>query len=149
MQTSPLPPLICRLGRSLDSMEQLASSIGQFALNARLGTSLANELQVVAEELFVNAVRYSTGRRGDIEVCLSLHNSVLTIRLVDIDVDQLDITRLPLSDLDLPIEQRRAGGMGLHIVRHFADRFYYSYDHGNGIITLEKTIKESDAADTH
>lgn len=110
--------------------------------------SLANGLAVAVEELFVNAVHHSTGARGDIELYLSLDGALLGARLIDKSVDQLDITRLPPANLDLPIEQRRTGGMGLHIVRQFADRLYYAYENGNGIITLEKNIRISDVSDS-
>ncbi len=137
-----------RFERSLSSLDELFDTIQLFATESRLSQHLANELAVVLEELFVNAVRHSTGTRGNIELNLSLQANILSIRLIDQQVDKLDITQLPPTNLDIPIEERRTGGMGLHIVRHFADQFHYSHENGNGIITIEKKIEGSDVSDT-
>lgn len=133
--------LSVRLKRSLDSLAELHAATADFSMRTALFTLTANELAVVVEELFVNAVRHSTGLRGDIEVHLSDTEDGLSVQLIDMQVDECDITKLVLTDLDLPIEQRRPGGMGLHLVRQFADRFDYRYENGNGIITIEKNLR--------
>lgn len=143
-----MPEVIRLFKRSLDSLDELHTLMVGFSASCSLPQLQANELAVSIEELFVNAVRHSSGQRGDIELQLSFEGDILTIRLVDMGVDQLDITQLAPANLDLPIEQRRTGGMGLHIVRHFADRFYYTYENGNGIITIEKNIRVPDVTDT-
>ncbi len=129
-----------RLKRSLDSLAELHSATIEFTKQSSLSTSQANELAVILEELFVNAVRHSTGRRGDVEVHLSKDGNNLSVHFVDMEVDRFDITTQPLSDLELPIEQRRPGGMGLHLIRQFADQISYQYENGNGIITIEKKL---------
>ena len=133
--------LSVRLKRSLDSLAELHAATADFSMRTALFTLTANELAVVVEELFVNAVRHSTGLRGDVEVLLSNNEDGLSVQFVDMQVDECDITKLVLTDLDLPIEQRRPGGMGLHLVRQFADRFVYRYENGNGIITIEKNLR--------
>lgn len=129
-----------RLKRSLDSLAELHTATANFTKQSSLSAQVANELAVIVEELFVNAVRHSTGRRGDVEAHLSKNGNNLSVQFVDMEVDRFDITTQPLSDLDLPIEQRRSGGMGLHLIRQFADQIRYQYENGNGIITIEKKL---------
>ena len=47
--------------------------------------------------------------------------------LTDYDVDRFDVTEAPGANVDLPIEQRRPGGLGLHLVRCMLDRVDYEY----------------------
>ena len=47
--------------------------------------------------------------------------------LVDRDVEPFDITRSPGVDIDAPIEQRKPGGLGLHLIRKLAESVTYTY----------------------
>ena len=40
--------------------------------------------------------------------------------LTDYDVEPFDVTAAPDADVDLPIEQRSPGGLGLHLIRRLA-----------------------------
>ncbi len=132
--------LTVRLKRSFDSLAELHTATADFTKQSSLSAGEANELAVIVEELFVNAVRHSTGRRGDVEMHVSKDGNRLSLQFVDLDVDRFDITTHPLTDIELPIEQRRPGGMGLHLIRQFADRISYQYENGNSIITIEKKL---------
>ena len=47
--------------------------------------------------------------------------------LTDYDVDPFDVTKAPDVDVTLPIEQRRPGGLGLHLIRRLMDSVDYEY----------------------
>ena len=44
----------------------------------------------------------------------------------------------PDPDLDLPLEERRPGGLGIHLIRAMTDRLDYRRDGGRNILRLEK-----------
>jgi anti-sigma regulatory factor (Ser/Thr protein kinase) len=131
----------------MDALKGLFELLGSFAAESSLDVETDTGLTVAVEELFVNAVRHSVGQRGDIEVRLTLNEDWLEMRLIDENVEQFDITTAPLADLDLPISHRQTGGMGLYIVRDFADELSYSYENGNGIISLRKKLGKTDVPD--
>ncbi len=49
-----------------------------------------------------------------------------------------DPTTAPDPDLSLPLEQRRPGGLGVHLMRGMMDRLHYRREGGNNILRLEK-----------
>lgn len=59
----------------------------------------------------------------------------LTIR-VDDDGPAFDPLEAPRPDLDGPVEQRRVGGLGIHLLRELADRFDYERTGGRNRVTL-------------
>jgi serine/threonine-protein kinase RsbW len=96
-------------------------------------------VDLVLEELFTNIVKY--GRRSEVPVSLELAwiRPVLTMRLRDEDSDFFDPTAAPAPDVEQPITERRAGGLGLHFVRRMAERFEYT--HENSVSTLTVTLR--------
>ena len=68
--------------------------------------------------------------------------------LTDHGVAAFDVTRAPDADVTLPIEQRRPGGLGLHLVRRLLDAIEYDYaeESRRSRITFRKTLAERPAA---
>ena len=61
--------------------------------------------------------------------------------LTDYDVEPFDVTQSPEVDVTLPIEQRRPGGLGLHLIRRLLDSIEYDYskEKRRSRITFRKT----------
>jgi serine/threonine-protein kinase RsbW len=49
------------------------------------------------------------------------------VTLTDYDVEAFDVTRAPDVDVGAPIEARRPGGLGLHLIRRMVDAIEYRY----------------------
>ena len=47
--------------------------------------------------------------------------------MTDYDVDPFDVTEAPDADIRLPIDERKPGGLGLHLVRRLLDSIAYEY----------------------
>ena len=65
---------------------------------------------------------------------------MLAIRLRDFDVERFDPTQTPPVDTSRPIAERRAGGLGIHLVRQIADRIHYDYQGRDSTITVTKVV---------
>jgi len=133
-----------RFARELSSLDGVFRLVNSFAADAHLDSVMEAELAVATEELFVNAVRHSRGGDGTVDIYLSSETGWLELRLIDHQVEPFDITASPPAELDLPIEQRRSGGMGLHLVRQFADKLSYQHENGDSVITFRRRIPDHD-----
>ena len=134
--------MIIDLLKEVSSTDQLFAFIEQFAAVEAVDEQTAFHLTVAAEELFTNLVKYSRRSRKPVNLRLERKGAWLEMQMVDFDADEFDITTAQLPDLDVPIIQRKAGGMGLHLVRSFADELSYQYQDGNSVITFRKRMED-------
>jgi len=92
-----------------------------------LDESFRNWIKLAIEELFTNMVRHNEGGGEGIEIRMDVREGHLEIQLVDDDVDPFDPSTVPEVRLDAQIEDRRAGGLGLHLVKAIVDEIKYDY----------------------
>lgn len=54
-------------------------------------------------------------------------------------------TRVPSPDMDLPLEQRPIGGLGIHLIRHCVDEFTHTVrEQGGNELTLVKYLSKTE-----
>jgi len=91
---------------------------------------LLSTVDFVLEELFTNVVKYGS-RASDAPVSVHVELQAIVdgieVSLSADGVDDFDVTRAPEVDTSLPIEQRRPGGLGLHLIRRLVDSIEYEY----------------------
>ncbi len=81
----------------------------------------------MVEEIFTNMVKYNRGSANRIQIGISRDDDRVVVRLTDFDVDPFDPANAPDVDVDLPLEARVPGGLGLHLVKSLADKLTYEY----------------------
>lgn len=137
--------MICSLEKDFTTIDSLFAFIDEFVQAEGIRPDIAFQLTLAAEELFTNLIKYSKQSAHAVRIQLERHGEWIELRLVDYDAAPFDITTAQLPDLDVPIEQRRTGGMGLHLVRSFADELSYCRDNGNNIIVFRKDMRRDHA----
>jgi anti-sigma regulatory factor (Ser/Thr protein kinase) len=113
--------------RSFDSLPRLAAFTTGFFTRHGVDVALLPTIDLALEELFTNSVKYSPGGAPNVDVDIATVAGGVEVVLTDYDVDRFDVTEAPEVDVDLPIEQRRPGGLGVHLVRRMLDRVDYEY----------------------
>jgi anti-sigma regulatory factor (Ser/Thr protein kinase) len=104
------------------------------------GQPLRNVMEFIAEELFTNMVKYNPAGGGEIGVELERRGDQLECRISDPDSERFDPTAVPAPDVAAPAEQRRPGGLGLHLSRRLADAIEYDYLGRTSRITFRKAL---------
>jgi anti-sigma regulatory factor (Ser/Thr protein kinase) len=89
--------------------------------------ALAPTVDLAVEELFTNMVKYGAGSTAPVQLTLAAIAGGVEVTLVDRDVEPFDITQSPDVDIDAPIDERRPGGLGLHLIRRLAESVTYVY----------------------
>ena len=95
------------------------------------------EIILVLEELVANAILHGGGRV--IEVELDKEWDELAITICD-DGRPFDPTLASEVDTCRPLEDRCAGGLGIHLVKHYTDTLAYRREKDANIVTLTKKI---------
>ena len=86
---------------------------------------------------FSNNVHYNPTVTTDIEVTVSVDDKV-TVSLVDNGGTEFDVTVKRDVDTDSPLEERKPGGLGVHLVQNLVDTLEYEYQDGRGEVIFTK-----------
>lgn len=114
----------------------LADRKGEYGLDDR--TAFAVNMAV--EELFTNMVKYNRDGQSDIQISVTRDGDEVTIHMIDFDSKPFDITSLDEVDTTAPLNERRPGGLGIHLVRCLMDEVTYEYKNRRTSIRLVKHI---------
>jgi anti-sigma regulatory factor (Ser/Thr protein kinase) len=127
--------------RSFDSLEGIFEFSAEFFAGHAVDPGLLPTVDLVLEELFTNMVKYSPGGEAFVRIAMRPVHGGVDVTLTDYDVERFDVTQAPDADINLPIEKRTPGGLGLHLIRRLVDsmRYEYSNDTRQSRITFRKT----------
>jgi anti-sigma regulatory factor (Ser/Thr protein kinase) len=95
----------------------------------------------IAIVLVTNVILYAFPdvQEHSIDVRLRLEAGVLHADVIDAG-RPFDPLSVPPPNLDAPIEERRIGGLGLHVVREMMDTIAYAREGGRNILRLSKRV---------
>ena len=129
-----------RVGRMLSELASLVEFIHDVAGTQHLQEDLEYGLQLVAEEIFTNMVKYSPEGDPLIHVQISGDAEELQMVFEDKGVRPFDPTTTQPRDFDKPAAERRPGGLGVHLVRTYMDDLRYEHEQGTTRITVVKRL---------
>lgn len=129
--------------RDVSSLDELFAFVDRFAEAHPLDERALFAVRLAAEELFTNLVRHNTGGGEAIDVSIEREGGRLVMRLTDFDVDPVVIDGDRSAPVDLPLEERTPGGLGIHLVKSIFDSLTYEYDRRIFRVTAIKNLEEA------
>lgn len=121
----------------LDALSSVIALLERFCAAGGVGQDDRLRLNLVIEELFTNTVRHGYGRDCDAPVWIGLAESP------DQLVFEIEDTAPPFNPfahgvaLDVALEERRIGGLGVHLARELSVRSEYAYVFGRNCVRLQ------------
>jgi anti-sigma regulatory factor (Ser/Thr protein kinase) len=127
--------------RTFDSLEEIFAFTADFFAANGIDPGLLPTVDLTLEELFTNMVKYSPTGDAHVRIEMTTTEGGVEVTLTDYDVERFDVTQAPDANINLPIEERRPGGLGLHLIRRLVDslRYEYSNESRQSRITFRKT----------
>ncbi len=132
-----------KFARSFDTLKDIVAFTEQFFEDQGIDPSLRTVVDLAVEELFVNMVKYDTETTENILIGMKQDGEGIEVRLTDFGVDKFDPTELRNVDIDAPLEDREAGGLGLYLVLKMVDAIHYEYRNRTSKITFWKSAGDS------
>jgi serine/threonine-protein kinase RsbW len=146
---NPLPTITITAG--VDQLAGVRAFVRERVAAAGGDEETTTDLVQAVDELVCNVVGHGyAGRPGTIEVAFVDTPDAIGFRIRD-DAPAFDPTSVPDPPLDLPLAQRRLGGMGIHLARALTDEF----DHrilptgGNEVTVRKRRPSTREATDGH
>lgn len=99
------------------------------------------EVQLAVDEACTNIIHHAySSERGTITISCELQDKDLVITIRD-SGSPFDPSAVPPPDLRTNLEERRVGGLGIHLMRNIMDEVSYNFDSEKGnTLIMRKTL---------
>jgi anti-anti-sigma factor len=136
----------------LTELERVSRFITEFGQRQGLSTRTVGELDLAVSEIVTNIISYAYDDTHEhkIVVRLAVKANDVAVEIED-DGRPFDPVSVAAPPLDLPLEQRPVGGLGIHLVRKLTDAVAYQRLHDKNLLRLRKAASgpAASARSTH
>jgi len=125
-------------------LKTIHSTLAELKKRWSLPEKLITELSLILDELLANIIEHGNCEKESlIDIKLVKGDTQITLIVAD-EGAHFDPTITPVPDISLPLEKRKSGGIGIHLVRSFCNTCNYKRIHNKNVLTLKKNLpKES------
>ena len=118
-----------RFPRTIEALPEIFAFTAGFVAGHGVDRKILDTVDFVVEELFTNMVKYGAAADPGTGVRIELRAVAggVEATLVDSGVEPFDPTLAPDARVDAPLEERRPGGLGIHLSRRLVDSWDYEY----------------------
>ena len=122
----------------LASLPSLTDALNLFLNRQRLAPEVIFRVNLAVEEIVTNIIKYGydDAIRHTISLRISPFPDHIRLQLQD-DGHPFDPVHTPKPDINAPLEQRRIGGLGLHLVREMTSRIDYRRENGRNVLEID------------
>jgi anti-sigma regulatory factor (Ser/Thr protein kinase) len=135
--------LVLSVTNQLSEIARITRSVEAFADRQGLSAHVRFAVNFALEELVVNAISYGyrEGGSGDhhIDITVTVDGGLLMARLED-DGCPFDPTAYPAPDTTRGVEDRKIGGLGIHLVRGLFDTMEYRRSGERNVLVMKKSL---------
>jgi anti-sigma regulatory factor (Ser/Thr protein kinase) len=138
------PPTTLAIDASLGELAAVRAFVRQHVAAAGGDEITMADLVQAVDELVCNVIQHGyAGRPGRVEIAALSRGDELAFRIRD-DAPAFDPRSVPEPPLDLPLDRRPLGGMGIHLARALTD----GLDHrilptGGNEVTVRKRLRSA------
>ena len=127
-----------------DSYPVLEQWLDKLADEYAIPMSVISKIQIAADEIFTNIVKYAYPKTaGTVDIVFSLDTEEDTAVLSFLDSGTpFDPLKKDDPELNIPLEKRRIGGLGILVVKQLMTRVEYQRKGGRNVITITKKLHE-------
>jgi serine/threonine-protein kinase RsbW len=103
---------------------------------------VAGDLVLAVNEAVTNTLLHGyNDQPGDVAIGVEADGGDMRVRLLD-DAPLFDPTAVPPPDINLPLEERPLGGLGIHMMRQLTDELVYhpTADGRNELVFVKRGV---------
>jgi serine/threonine-protein kinase RsbW len=139
---------LAMFSRSVSELDGIVSFTAQAFKAQHIDSSLRHVIDLVIEELYVNMVKYNVAATSSISIEINGVADGVEVCMIDSDVERFDPTAAATVDIDAPLAERTAGGLGVYLVMKMVDSISYEYKNRSSKITFSKFLESQAGSKT-
>ena len=130
------------LPNDVQEVPQLAAFVEDICEVAGIDMGTTMKMNLAIEEAVVNVMNYAypSGVKGEVRIKAEVHEGYVEFVISD-DGTPFNPTEVEDADTTLSAEERKIGGLGIFLVKHFMDIIEYKYEDWQNILTLRKNLQ--------
>ena len=130
----------------LSEVDAVARQVEEFGDAHGLPGPKVYVINLALDELITNVVSYGFGGvpEPEIRITLRMEGDALVL-IVEDNGQPFDPTQEVPTDVTSPLTERPIGGLGLHLVKNFADRLSYEFADGRNRVIMEHDLASASA----
>ena len=130
------------LKNRLAEIARLGERLGEFAAVHQLAPSVLYDLNLALEEAVTNIIShgYSDHREHEILVRIRVESGEVIAEVKD-DAPAFNPLTAPDADVTTPLDERTAGGLGIHLMRKLMDEIEYQRLEDGNLLIMKKNIE--------
>ncbi len=128
----------------LTYLHNILEQVDQYLMMKNCSPEFISETDLIIEELFTNTVNYAYDHSTHDPVCIFVldeDDGILKIKRIDYGLP-FDPTMAKRPDTHLSYKERKIGGLGMHLIRHYTSAIKYKRKRDRNILTLYRTIRK-------
>ena len=130
---------------SIAEIARVVALVEELASVQQLPPSSIWPLNVALDEVLSNIISYGHEDGAEHEICVRVSvEHGLVVAEVEDDGKAFDPLAAPTPEIDVPLEERSVGGLGIHIVRNLMDEVTYSRIAGRNRLTLKRALAKDE-----
>jgi len=129
------------LKNSVAEIARLGERLGEFAAVHQLTPSVLHDLNLAVEEAVTNIIShgYSDHREHEILLRIRVESGAVIVELKD-DARAFNPLTAPDTDVTTPLDERTAGGLGIHLMRKLMDEIEYQRLEDGNLLIMKKKL---------
>jgi anti-sigma regulatory factor (Ser/Thr protein kinase) len=123
----------------VDNLDKVVDFVNEDLEQHNCPLNLQSEIDIAVEEIFVNIANYAyKPENGNVAICISTKEEFV-ISFEDTGKPYNPLERAD-PDFNIPVEERKPGGLGVFIVKQLIDKVTYARVDNKNVLTMAKEI---------
>jgi serine/threonine-protein kinase RsbW len=142
-------PYTLHLSAELKNLAVIRRFMEEAAMELQAPRMAIEEMTLAVDEAVTNVIIHGYRRGpGTIEIKMYRDGDLLVVSLRD-QAPPFDPTTVPKPDLDLPLDRRPLGGMGVYLIRESVDEILHRVlpQVGNELTLIKKVFKSTNSSE--
>ena len=121
----------------IEELDKLEPFLSRFFEQESVDMSLLPQLDLALEEAATNVIMYAypEGEKGTAELTLDMVDGRIHATLCDSGLP-FDPLQRPEVNLDVSLEERQIGGLGIHLIKEIMSEVSYEYKDGKNVLKM-------------
>ena len=134
-------PIRFTLVNSLSELEKITDHLEAAGQQWELSNKIVIQLNLILDELFTNFVTHGCTDEFGHEITIELvkNDDEVAVTIID-DGCPFDPTSKEDPVLDVPLEEKELGGLGVFLVRQYGDNMTYEWRDNKNVVKFTKNI---------